>query len=91
MRPVVARLEQELALRPDHPHPVADRQVPQHRRERAALDEPQVELVAGRAGLAGGEATEYGRCTIRPSMNTPIVMYWPGSNGVGSPSNLTQK
>ena len=40
---------------------------------------------------------EYGRWTIRggavpsPSVNTPIVMYWPDSNGVGSASNLTQK
>ena len=31
---------------PDHPHPVPDRQVEQQRRERAALDEPDVELVA---------------------------------------------
>ena len=54
MDPIVAGLEQELAFRADHPHPVADGQVPEHWRERAALDEPQVELVAGRAGLARG-------------------------------------
>ncbi len=37
VRSVVVRLEQELALGTDHPHPVADGQVPQDRRERAAL------------------------------------------------------
>src|SRR5580765_7656532 len=40
---------------------------------------------------AGADATEYGRWTILPSTMTPIVMYWPGSNGVGSPSKRTQK
>ena len=62
----------------------ADRQPPQQRRERAALDEPDVHLVAVRRRPSpGAEATEYGRWTILPSTNTPIVMYWPGSNGVG--------
>ena len=27
------------------------------------------------------DATEYGRWAIFPSTITPIVMYWPGSNG----------
>ena len=39
----------------------------------------------------GAEATEYGRCHSFPSANTPVVMYWPGSNGTGSSSYLTQK
>ncbi len=38
----------------------------------------------------GADATEYGRWSILPSVITPVVMYWPDSNGVGSPSNLTQ-
>ena len=69
----------------------ADRQAPQQRRERPALDEADVDLVAVGAGRRGADATEYGRCTILPSTNTPIVMYWPASKGVGSPSNRTQK
>ena len=32
-----------------------------------------------------------GRWTILPSTMTPIVMYWPASKGVGSPSKRTQK
>ena len=36
-------------------------------------------------------AIEYGRWTMRPSTITPMVMYWPLSNGVGSPSKRTQK
>ena len=91
MRPLVVGLEHELALRPDHPHALADRHPPQQRRERPALDEADVELVALGAVTAGGDATEYGRWTILPSTMTPIVMYWPASNGVGSPSNRTQK
>ena len=39
----------------------------------------------------GADATEYGRWSILPSVTTPVVMYCPGSNGVASPSNLTQK
>ena len=49
VRPLVVGLEHELALRADHPHGVTDRQAPQQRRERPALDEPHVELVAVRA------------------------------------------
>jgi len=48
--PLVVGLQEELALRPDHPHPVADRQLEEHRRERPALDEADVELVALRRG-----------------------------------------
>ena len=51
VRPVVVGLEQELALRADHPHPVADRQVPQQRRERR------------RPGRAGGRTRS--RCRRR--------------------------
>ncbi len=91
MGPAVVGEEGEAALRADHPHAVADRQLPQQRGERAALDESDVELVALVEVTAGGEATEYGRWTIRPSTITPIVMYWPASNGVGSPSKRTQK
>ena len=47
--------------------------------------------VASAPATAGAEATEYGRCEILPSTITPMVMYWPGSNGVGSPSKRTQK
>ncbi len=50
--PLVVGLEHELALRPDHPHPMPDRQVPQDRREGAALDEAHIELIAGLAGDA---------------------------------------
>ena len=39
----------------------------------------------------GADATEYGRCQSLPSANTPAVMYWPASNGAGSPSSFTQK
>ena len=65
---------------------------PQQRRERPALDEPDVELVAlvaGTATAARPPNTAAGGSS-RPTI-TPIVMYWPGSNGVGSPSKRTQK
>ena len=84
VRPIVVGLEHELALRSDHPHPVADRQPPEQRRERAALDQPDVELVAARRRRrAAARRPSTGRCTSLPSAKTPIVMYWPGSNGVG--------
>jgi hypothetical protein len=61
-------------------------------REAHDRHEPHVELVAAVAGLAGADATEYGRWTILPSAYTPMVMYWPGLEvDVGSPSNFTQK
>ena len=53
MRPVVIGLERELALRADHPHPVPDGQLPEQRRELAAVHEPHVHLVAVRAGDLG--------------------------------------
>ena len=61
-------------------------------READDRDEPDVELVA-LACRPRGAATRPSRaagaaCRRR---STPIVMYWPGSNGVGSPSNRTQK
>src|SRR4051812_13230572 len=52
MDPVVVGIEGELAFRPDHPHPMADRELPQEWRELAALDEPDVHLVALVAGYA---------------------------------------
>ena len=45
MGSVIVRPEDELALRSDHPHPVAHGQFPEQRRERPALDEPDVELI----------------------------------------------
>ena len=52
---------------------------------------PETEAEPSVPAAIGGDATEYGRWTMRPSTMTPIVMYWPGSNGVGSPSKRTQK
>ena len=58
--PLVVRLEQEPALRPDHPHLVPERQPPQQRREAEDRDEPDVELVAAVTGLARGRRHRVG-------------------------------
>ncbi len=52
VRSSVVGFEEELALRPDHPHPVPDRQPPQQRREPDDRHQAHVHLVAGVAGLA---------------------------------------
>ena len=61
--PVVVRTEDELALRTDHPHPVADRQFPQQRRERSAM--PAARRTRSRPSRPPSEVTRPSTATGR--------------------------